>query len=1252
MTASSDCPEPAQLAYLLSGRLPDDESERLERHLLSCESCQRQTRALNPSDTIADAIRKQAATPITKNDTQLLKALQSNLRQHSRSSLQQAELEQTPISKAQSPQATRESLTEFLPTLRPAQSADELGRLGEFRLLNLLGYGGMGAVFLAEDVRLKRRVAIKVLRPEFAKKKDAAERFLREAQAAAAVRHDNVVTIFQVGEDNGTPFMAQELFHGESLKDCLDRERTLPIDEVLRIGGQIADGLAAAHAQGLLHRDIKPANVWLERSPVAPRQGSRGGTEVVAPSSIAGATDVVSGIGNPVAERQGYDGQGYARVKILDFGLARLEQADAQLTGSGVILGTPAYMSPEQASGEVVDARTDLFSLGVVLYRMATGEQPFQGKTTTAVLKSLAVDTPVDPRELRGEITHELSDFILRLLDKDRTRRPGSAVEVSRELTNFASRKTSSRVPEAVREANATDALSPINFESFTDDTTRLNRDSSGASQRAGKRAWSQRGMAWAVTGMASVILCGVVVVTIRTKSGREFKKTNKLAGEVDRAKARVEPSQVAKSQANLAFVAGPSPFDELDPAAIPGEERFAWQPKELVAVLGSHRQRSWVGAHSVALSGDGSLALAGGRASEGLLVDVTNGKMLPTPIPHVKCVGVSPDGKMLFWKSEGNALGLMVRSGETWRSREMSLPKAATAGPQPWDATFSLDGRWLATSVLHEVLDEVPKYSTYVWDVSVDPPQRVFELHGFKHPSFSPDGKRLAVIATLDGSYSLQVFDLGELPPKRHAVVPGMEFHRDYHFDVRPRHGFLASGQLAAIDKAGLLAVWDVSTSEPKLTAKRDLVAGRVGVPVEQFSLRPFRTGADRILLFTEGGFQTWRLNEDSIELEFEQLVHWTGGNLTDVGISADLQMLASTHINGMVRLWEFTANGFREKHPIQQQPIFPALGRRTIVMAPDGKHFVTNSEDGFQVWRLNGNTCKRLACSDTKRQLDGPIGFVSPSQFTTVGNGSPHQWRIDGDRVVSMGRPTESLAAVAANPSGLVIARVPSSAEAFSSTELSLWQAGEIPAKRLCSWTAASKGQQIMFGAMALGGGFAVSNDSRTLVTTDEATDGAGSHINVTVRLWRRSGNNSAPREVASIPSPGGWVYQLALSPDAQRLAIAERSGVSLWLLRDNRPIQLWHKPGQTYAVAFMPDGENVATSFGNAGSETEPNQIVLLSRNGELLYSRNRSIANEFNIPSAPTDLAFSPDGRHLLTANSNGTAYILRVSKLTE
>jgi serine/threonine protein kinase len=279
------------------------------------------------------------------------------------------------------------SLTDFL---SPPQADDELGRLGKYRILKILGHGGMGVVFQAEDPKLKRKVALKAMLPALAASASAGQRFLREAQAMAAVENDHVVRIHQVDEERGVPFLAMEFLKGEPLDDRLQREPKLPVAEVLRIGREIAEGLAAAHATGLIHRDIKPANVWLE----APR----------------------------------------ARVKILDFGLARASAQDSSLTQQGAILGTPAYMAPEQARGAAVDARCDLFSLGVVLYRLCCGEQPFQGKDAISTLMEVATREPAPPLQLNANLPAELSELVMRLLSKDPAKRPASADEVIQAL--------------------------------------------------------------------------------------------------------------------------------------------------------------------------------------------------------------------------------------------------------------------------------------------------------------------------------------------------------------------------------------------------------------------------------------------------------------------------------------------------------------------------------------------------------------------------------------------------------------------------------------------------------------------------------------------------------------------------------------------------------------------------------------------------------------------------------------------------
>ncbi len=285
--------------------------------------------------------------------------------------------------------ATTEAVAEeALPPgfLRTADRPGLLGYLGAYEVREVIGRGGMGIVFKAFDPALHRMVAIKVLAPQMAGSATARKRFLREGRAAAAVTHDHVVSIHEVNESAGLPYLVMQYVAGTSLQDKLDVTGPLPVLEILRIGMQVADGLAAAHAQGLVHRDIKPANILLEN--------------------------------------------GVERVKITDFGLARAVD-DASCTRSGVVTGTPAYTAPEQARAEPVDARSDLFSLGSVLYALCTGRPPFRGDSAVAVLRRVSDDTPTPIRTLNPDIPDWLEEIVTTLHAKDPARRFGSAAELA-----------------------------------------------------------------------------------------------------------------------------------------------------------------------------------------------------------------------------------------------------------------------------------------------------------------------------------------------------------------------------------------------------------------------------------------------------------------------------------------------------------------------------------------------------------------------------------------------------------------------------------------------------------------------------------------------------------------------------------------------------------------------------------------------------------------------------------------------------
>jgi serine/threonine protein kinase len=367
---------------------------------------------------------------------------------------------------------------QVFPFLGPAQAPDEIGRLDTYRVLRLLGQGGMGMVFEGEDTVLQRKVALKVMRPDLAKIDAARHRFLREARAAAALHHEHIVTIYQVSQNRDVPYLAMEFLSGESLEMLLRRVGRLPVADALRIGREIAEGLAAAHDRGLIHRDIKPANIWLKTTSDS--------SPSVRPRDALG------------------------RVRIIDFGLVRVDENAINLTGSGAVLGTPAYMAPEQADGETVDARSDLFSLGCVLYRMLTGEVPFKGKGMLATL--IAVDNShiVPPDQRLADIPPAVSAFVVQLLDRNRDKRPSSARLVAEML----------RALEALERSTDVSSLS-------------------GVAPQAGQRPGLRKGWLVAAGVLVSLLLWGAI--TAYVLQGRAGKGSLEIKSEEPTARVVVE---------------------------------------------------------------------------------------------------------------------------------------------------------------------------------------------------------------------------------------------------------------------------------------------------------------------------------------------------------------------------------------------------------------------------------------------------------------------------------------------------------------------------------------------------------------------------------------------------------------------------------------------------------------------------------------------------------------------------------------
>ena len=271
--------------------------------------------------------------------------------------------------------------------------------VSHYHILGKLGGGGMGVVYEAQDTRLGRHVALKFIPENLAKDAKALDRFVREARAASQLNHPGICTIHDIQDMDGHPFIVMEKLEGTSLKERI-QGHAMPVDEVLDIGIQVADALAASHAKGIIHRDIKPANIFL--SPTG-------------------------------------------QAKILDFGLAKLSRTlgsdeapvEDSLTAVGVIPGTAVYMSPEQARGEELDPRSDLFSLGVVLYEMSTGKKPFSGGNAVTTLDAVLNQKPVSPRQLNPSLPVDLEGIIGRAMEKNRGNRYPNAIAMKGDLQSL-----------------------------------------------------------------------------------------------------------------------------------------------------------------------------------------------------------------------------------------------------------------------------------------------------------------------------------------------------------------------------------------------------------------------------------------------------------------------------------------------------------------------------------------------------------------------------------------------------------------------------------------------------------------------------------------------------------------------------------------------------------------------------------------------------------------------------------------------
>lgn len=734
--------------------------------------------------------------------------------------------------------------------LEASTEPGSLGRLMHYEVQEVIGRGGCGIVLRARDSKLQRVVAMKVMAPELATTSPARKRFLREARATAAVRHENVVNIFSV-EEAPIPFLVMEYIDGENLQQCLNRTGPLDPHRVVEIGRQIASGLAAAHAKGLIHRDIKPANVLLER--------------------------------------------GTGAVKITDFGLARSVD-DASLTQSGVIAGTPLYMSPEQALGRNIDQRSDLFSLGSLLYVLCSGRPPFRAPTTFAVIKRVVEDDPRPIHEVLADVPDWLEQIIRRLHAKAPEERFRSAREVADLLADCLEKlKQSGRV--------RSDIVIPRSEPTSATMTTRLFR-------------WAQEGDGSSrMSRLLFAGLCGAILATLFLFLGtlwtRALNSVAPATGDTLPEHAAALEADGSESAVGEADQVGPSlsTGSEKPAPTVPNAETGA--PVSPVNDL--RLTETLVGPFNatvnVLFSPDERFVIA---ASNGDHHEIRGGFRY-----HV----AGTDNSVRVWD--------VATQKEVYRFRMNEGQKYGPIG-----LSVSSDSRRLAVASGWRTANGPSEPRVYVYDLTTG--QRVHHLvppgnHAMRTVGFSADGSRLSAVRS--GSGGIQTWSLPEGESLPDVSLLGVSLQSEV-----PRLSWSPDGRLifgGDWGRSGPFLCWEAATgellrrydghqSQPQHIAcsgdNRVVVSGSADRTVRLWDRE---TGEEKVSVRIEGSFprcvaisidgrvfacgtDDGRINVYNAEegaLLGSDLRH--EGAVFDVAFSTSGRMLASVGDDETVRLW-----------------------------------------------------------------------------------------------------------------------------------------------------------------------------------------------------------------------------------------------------------------------------------------------------------------------------------------------------------
>jgi serine/threonine protein kinase/WD40 repeat protein len=1234
------CPELHQLTKIALGEFPEEKAAAMIEHLANCSNCATRLSSIVAEDSLVDAVRSKDAAPAQPEldaVQRLLERVRGLVAETKGVQADQTRDLPAPVSNEDTPNFSwvdsSDQPVKEDDGLAPPKGPGEIGWLGPYRVLKVLGEGGMGKVFLAEDPALQRSVALKVMKPSLARNKNSRQRFLQEARAAAAIEHDNIIHIYQVSEDRGVPFVAMPLLKGASLDDVLRRAGALQLKQTLRIGTQIAEGLTAAHERKLIHRDIKPGNIWIEPT-------------------------------------------GGGRVKILDFGLARTTEGETGLTQSGAILGTPAYMPPEQARGEKVDHRADLYSLGCVLYRMATGEMPLKGNDTMGMLMALAMQEPTVAKLVKPDMPQALSDLIMKLLAKDPSKRFASAREVVVALKAVESGAAApaksetailsqsmlqppAELPMAIPMEPSKTESPFINLktnpemrpaEKVKSETPANDRAiPAPARKKPLMRVLVACGLAAAFFfvllggGLAYQFLFrtsdGTLIVDIADDLEAKFKKGelvisdakgNKLyslklsdknkklpPGEylievtgADGLKLDTKKFEIVKNGERKVMVtlvpptaiaqnANPLPgkgstvvptdfatLDKLDPAAIPAAERFDWQPKNLVASIGEHRGRYWGNFSGLSFSPDSKSIIVTGHPmiNMPLVFDAeTLREKAYIKDARIMTAIFSPDGKTLITSEYGTDDGLLLALRDYMGSDSKKRLQIATKGQYP---SLSKDGKTLGTSFFDPV---------QIFDLSGAKPRLRCEIKSIltNRCYVAPDGKSVVI----SDDKTLHLWDISTDEPKERAVLP-----------LGHRVAYSDDGKILATQSLPTgLQFWDLTTPEPK---KRAFLKD---VPVDSMAFSP----DGKSLAWCGLGHFAGLHIVDLTGPEPVQTFHTARNEGGIVAYSPDGKSLAVASGN-QLRVWDMTGAEPQERFPPTGQQLNGAI------FSPDGKTAATiiNQDNRIKLWDMTG------AEPRPRGELLGHKGWVSGVSFapdsktvaSSSGDGTVRLWDLtsaEPEEKIMIRPGTSSVQGVRFNPDGKSIL-------CYCEPGIRMWDiSGPEPTER---W---------MFPTQSVA--LSLSPDGNMLASSRLEKE------QQVIAIVDVSGEKPNERWILKTP-PNLYTYYgshaTAWSPDGKSLAVHCAAGhihsaAQFWDLSGPTPKERGYleQRGDTITSAFSPDGKLFAW---------------VSTIDGVILWdTKKKARLQSWKAPGVINDITFAPDGRHLITANANGTVYVLRL-----